>query len=498
MYPTAFACDLVLHGEPTDWPWSLGRKVACASTTDAVADAVDALMRKADAAPFLLTWDARLGVPPDPDRLASIVATGGDVWHAGLCLGQAGRPQLLDFVHPTWMLNADPVSDRPATSWRISLQACLARATVWRQGGGPDSSYRELASASLELGHRWLWGGAVLRHVPFLVDGSSTPEHDAAPLDPADALRFLLQRTSTRWALWALVRAVSARLVGPMAAWRAWRAVTAEASRRPSLVIDAVSQPATDDDHPSVSVLIPTVDRYPWLDVLLGQLRAQTVAPLEILVVDQTAPLQRRDDWTAYDDLPLTVLPRDRAGQCSSRNAGLRHASGDAILFLDDDDEIEPDLIERHLDALVRSGADAICGVADEVAAGPLPVDFQRRRLSDVFPTNNTLLRRDALVASGLFDLAFETGSRADADLGQRLYQSGALLLLEPSIRVLHHHAPSGGLRRHKARAVTYAASRRQIRVRHLPSVTELYLARRHFSPRQVREADLLRVLGTF
>ena len=129
---------------------------------------------------------------------------------------------------------------------------------------------------------------------------------------------------------------------------------------------------------------------------------------------------------------------------------------------------------------------------------GPLPAAFQHRRTSDVFPTNNTLLRRLALRDSGLFDLAYETGARADADLGQRLYRAGALLVLEPSIRVLHHHAPSGGLRRHAARTVTYAESRRQVRVRHLPEPTELYLARRHFSPRQAREAEILRLAGTF
>jgi hypothetical protein len=70
-------------------------------------------------------------------------------------------------------------------------------------------------------------------------------------------------------------------------------------------------------------------------------------------------------------------------------------------------------------------------------------------------------------------------------------------MVLDPEISVLHHHAPSGGLRTHRARVVTRASSRSRIGQRHLPSVTEVYLAKRYFSPRQVRESLWHRALGT-
>ena len=249
----------------------------------------------------------------------------------------------------------------------------------------------------------------------------------------------------------------------------------------------------------SVTILIPTVDRYPYLETLLDQLRRQTVPPLEIVIVDQTPRDRRRFDLVEkFSDLPIQLLQLDRAGQCSSRNAGIAASRGEFLLFIDDDDEVPPDLIEKHLESLERFRNDVSCGVADEDGAGPLPAAYRLTRASDGFPTNNSMIRMRALAGSGLFDLAFDRGARADADLGMRLYLSGQLMVLNSDIHVLHRHAPSGGLRTHGARVITYASSRNRLSQRHLLTATEIYGARRYFSPRQVEETLWLSALGTF
>jgi len=85
-----------------------------------------------------------------------------------------------------------------------------------------------------------------------------------------------------------------------------------------------------------------------------------------------------------------------------------------------------------------------------------------------------------------------------DADLGMRVYLSGERMILNPDIAVLHHHAPQGGLRAQKARVHTYAASRKKITLRVLPSISDIYLSRRYFTAPQVREMLWISVLGTF
>lgn len=473
--------------------WPLGETHVVAAEPRAVAGAMAALDPRAGA---VLFWDVALG-EPDPDMVATLLDGPGDVWHAGLALGMGGLPSLIDFVDPVWRFNRDPAPTIPAVSWRLSLRACLARAAVLRALGGPNPDFDTLAGAGLELGHRWIRSGAMMRHVPDMI----TARNATRPvLTRADELRFIRSRYGRVWAAWAAWRAVR-RGASPRetaGAWRAAAAVRSIVGKQTLHPVEGGAAARQPDRLPAVSVLIPTLDRYPHLFALLNQLRDQTVPPLEIVVVDQTDPDARDLEWPErFVDLPLRVIWRDAPGQCSSRNAGLATVRGDAVLFLDDDDEVPPDLIERHLAFLAWTGADASCGVAEELGAGPLPAAFRLVRESDVFPTNNALLRVDALAGSGLFDLAYERGERADGDLGMRLYLAGKALALNPGAAVLHLHAPRGGLRQHGARVVTRGSSRSSLRRRHLLAPTEGYLWSRYFAPDQVHEALLIRTLGT-
>lgn len=473
--------------------WRLGATRTAAPSPREVAKAA---ARRDPAAGAVLFWDAALGAP-DATAVETILRDPADVWHAGLALGMGGLPRMINYVDPVWRFNRDPDPDISAASWRLSLGACLARSAALERLGGPDPHFTTLAGAALEMGHRWIRGGALMRHVAGLAPRAagelSRPD---LPLD--DEIRFLRLRYGRIWTAWAC--------------WRRWRhggglVQTARAFRQPHapgakaagvLHQPVAGNPRVVEGGPAVSVLIPTLDRYPHLFNLLAQLREQTIQPLEIIVVDQTAPERRDTQWPGrFADLPLRVLWRDVAGQCSSRNAGLAEARGDCVLFLDDDDEIEPDLIARHLAFLQRFAADASCGVAHEAGAGPLPPEFGLIRDSDVFPTNNSLLRVDSLRGSGLFDLAYEKGERADHDLGMRLYLSGAKLLLNPAAAVVHLHAPRGGLRQHKARVVTRSSSRGSVWQRQFLAPTEAYLWSRYFSAEQAHEAVLIRTVGT-
>ena len=396
--------DLVcLTGSACPFEWGLGTSLVCRPEPAAVTQAIEHLA-ETSAAAAVLFWDPSLG-KPDETFLQELLASPADCCHGGLKLGRNGLPGILGFISPAWMLACDPPSDLEATSWRLSLRACLVKKDVFRKLGGLRPEFRSLDGAALEMGHRWIRQGALMRHVPRLVPecrgpalemAHGTSEASAPGLSFEDELRFAFYRHGRKWAWWALFRAVSNRYVPLTTAGKsAWRVLRTRRPALPEPLRTEIPAGLDFDLDAQVTVLIPTVDRYPYLRTLLDQLRRQTVPPLEIIVVDQTAR-ERRDQELGQDfrDLPLKVVCQDEPGQCRSRNAGLQMARGDYILFLDDDDEVPPDLIEAHLRSIKWFGAGASSGVADEIGAGPLPSDFCFLRASDVFPTNNTLVRR--------------------------------------------------------------------------------------------------------
>ncbi len=484
--------DLFWLGSDRAPSWVLGQVVTVPDySPSGIASAVRRHLVRTNAGAVYFR-DCRLGVP-SLEPVHRFLESRDDVHHAGLKLGQGGLPGMMDFVQPTWMLNRDPGTDTPASSWRLSLGCCLVRTDVLRQLDGPSVAYSTVAASALEMGLRYLRHGVVLRYEPSLVSVGGTAEK--LPLN--DELRFIHTLFGRKWVLWAVIRSIFVGRIGAREAVAAWRRID-RPSGTDKLVWKPSFPPATIPSG-SVSVLIPTLDRYPYLEVLLGQLRDQTQPPYEIIVIDQTGPAERDETvYNRFTDLPLRVLYREAPGQCSSRNDGLIASTGEFILLLDDDIEIGPGFIRDHLSTLIQYDADTSSGIAIEPGMQPA-ADFQSiARLSDVLPAGITMVRRRALERSGLFDLAYEKGQRADGDLGMRLYLSGARMILQPALSVLHHRASRGGLRVHKARRVTRSSSRTKLFHRHLPSVTEIYLMKRYFRPSQVHEALLVRKLGTF
>ena len=238
--------------------------------------------------------------------------------------------------------------------------------------------------------------GAFVRHVPNLIE--QQPVTPPLELSVDDQLLFIHSQYGTVWTVWTAIRTFldgSASIPELLTANKKLRTNPGRAKDRPYEHGQLKAKLPVD---PKVSIVIPTVNRYPYLRELLSQLRTQTITPYEVIVVDQT-PEVSRDQTLQNDfaDLPIQWFTLKRAGQCSSRNFALQKATGDFIFFIDDDDSIPEDLIEKHLTSLSGFAADVSNGIAYEKEAGEVPSDFRFVRVSDVFPTNNTMIRKSLL-----------------------------------------------------------------------------------------------------
>jgi GT2 family glycosyltransferase/glycosyltransferase involved in cell wall biosynthesis len=115
---------------------------------------------------------------------------------------------------------------------------------------------------------------------------------------------------------------------------------------------------------PTVSVVISTFNRPKLLDEALRTIEAQTVAPLEVIVVDDASNSEEshayfRSNRKRFAANNWRVIRNERElWPGASRNRGAAEAKGDFILFMDDDNLARPHEIETFLKAAAATGAD--------------------------------------------------------------------------------------------------------------------------------------------
>lgn len=123
----------------------------------------------------------------------------------------------------------------------------------------------------------------------------------------------------------------------------------------------------------SVSIVIPTHDRHASVTRTLAALSAQSypLDALEVVVVadgctDGTAGVAS-ERWP----LAVRVIEQAAQGPAAARNRGAAAATGDILIFLDDDIEVSPMFVDAH----VRRHTEP-----DVVVIGYLPPELQERR----------------------------------------------------------------------------------------------------------------------
>lgn len=101
-----------------------------------------------------------------------------------------------------------------------------------------------------------------------------------------------------------------------------------------------------------VSVIIPTYNPTAFLEEAILSALHQTHPPAEILLIDDgSADVHQgfiEKLCKSYAILRCVRLEQN-SGVSSARNTGIANAQGDFILFLDDDDTLAPDLLEKSL-----------------------------------------------------------------------------------------------------------------------------------------------------
>ncbi len=336
------------------------------------------------------------------------------------CGLRAGRHGVVVMAEPSWREQAQNEGTTPRSPPARELPRVVRRA----------------------LGARWLgvWALAMTIWGPRRL------------VSLASAFGELLTSSSEGSLASATESPVEIRVGGPLEDAAGFPAVAGAAADRKIPALDELLAPR-------VSVIIPTLGRPHSLRRVLEDCAAQRPSVHQVVVVDQRpgeVESGRASESEALvildqlDDAPLhldhLVVPWLGAGR--ARNVAISRASGDWLLFLDDDVRIAPDAVAKLLAVARAFDLEALCArvLGPEQAAS----DRGPARGLWLWPGlagGAALLRTDRVLEIDGFDERLDTGYGEDYELGVRLRRAGTPVATTDATLVIHYHDSVGGFR---------------------------------------------------
>jgi glycosyltransferase involved in cell wall biosynthesis len=231
-------------------------------------------------------------------------------------------------------------------------------------------------------------------------------------------------------------------------------------------------------ESPLVSVIIPTLNRQPYLRDVLSDLASQSYKNFEVIVIDQNDIFNE----AFYSAWPFTLhfSHQKEKALWLARNTAIRRAGGEFLLLFDDDSRVKPDWIEQHLKCMEYFGSHLSAGVSISVVGAVVPKNYSFFRWADQLDTGNVMIRKEVFNKLGLFDRQFERQRMGDGEFGLRAFLAGYQSVSNPYAQRLHLKVKTGGLRQMGSwdgfRPTNWFAPRP------IPSV--LYLIRNYFGNR--------------
>ncbi|MGA5038179.1 glycosyltransferase family 2 protein [Streptomyces capoamus] len=196
--------------------------------------------------------------------------------------------------------------------------------------------------------------------------------------------------------------------------------------------------------QPDVSVIIGAYEAMPYLVECLASVEAQTIDParLEVIAVDDGSTDgtgECLEEFAARAPMQVTVIRQKNSGGPSGpRNVGLGKAAGRFVFFLDADDRLGPEALERMVAMADRNGTDVVLGRVEGVnRSAPKSMWGKNLDRADVFTSNikftlsaQKLFRRSLLERHGMrFDESLFTGEDALFTLEAYLRADGVSVL---------------------------------------------------------------------
>lgn len=143
------------------------------------------------------------------------------------------------------------------------------------------------------------------------------------------------------------------------------------------------------NSEPLVSILVPVYGVEKYVGDCVDSIFAQTYKNIEVIFVNDCTPDASREiierKISENPNISAQIIDNSRnMGSASTRNVGLRYASGDYICFVDSDDILPKDAISILITAAQIKGADIVRGNIERLYANGVRFAFSQQFPNDI------------------------------------------------------------------------------------------------------------------
>ncbi|EPX2175882.1 TPA: glycosyltransferase [Serratia marcescens] len=236
-----------------------------------------------------------------------------------------------------------------------------------------------------------------------------------------------------------------------------WIETLSESFEPPRLQVDANLEPL-------VSVCLVHHDRSHLLQQAIASLKTQTYSNFEVILVDDGSV---KDESRRYLDLlnkefsekGWKIIKSSNNYLGAARNLAAKHASGEFLIFMDDDNVAKPHEIETFVRAAVHSGCDLLTTPSDLIYGDEFPSPFRKMKdcwlplgadlnvasFANCFGDANAMIRKSVFDSVGGFTEDYGIGHE-DWEFFCRVALAGHKMQLVPEALFWYRVANTGML----------------------------------------------------
>jgi GT2 family glycosyltransferase len=180
-----------------------------------------------------------------------------------------------------------------------------------------------------------------------------------------------------------------------------------------------------------------------YIQASVKALLSQTISDFEIIIVEDPPYDGSEAIIKSLNDPRIKYYRNEkRLGLAASRNACIRHSSGDILFFTDDDCIASNDWLEQALTTFDTIGCEGVEGRTIYVSEEYTPA-FSEDVVSydgGIYATCNIAYKRSLFKAIGEFNPEFKRGE--DTDYAFRALNAGNRISYNPNMKVYHQVKP--------------------------------------------------------